>query len=61
MLIIVLVVIAVLSLAAYTFSTLMITHHHAVRLNGRLVQSRMSVQSGIDAVTIYLMSDPTTR
>ena len=60
-LIIVLVVVVVLSLAAYTFSSLMQTHRHAVKLSGQQLQTRMLVDSGVEMVKQYLSTDAATR
>jgi type II secretory pathway component PulK len=53
-LIIVLIVIVFLSLGAYTFSDLMITHHKAAQLAGRQLQTRYLVDSGVDYVKLFL-------
>ena len=53
-LIIVLIVIVFLSLGAYTFSDLMITHHAAAQLAGRQLQTRYLVDSGVDYVKLFL-------
>lgn len=60
-LIIVLVVVTVLSLGAYTFSSLMLTHREAVKLNGQRLQTRMLVDSGVELVNQYLKQDEATR
>jgi DNA uptake protein ComE-like DNA-binding protein len=60
-LVIVLVVVVVLSLAAYTFTDLMQAHRKAAILSGKQIQARLLVDSGIDAVKLYLMSDEATR
>ena len=60
-LIIVLVVIMALSLAAYTFSDLMLAHHQATKLNGTRIQTRYLVDSGVDFVKYYLSLDPATQ
>lgn len=60
-LVIVLVVVVVLSLAAYTFTDLMQAHRHAAILSGKQIQARMLVDSGVDAVKLYLMADEATR
>ncbi len=59
-LIIVLVVVVVLSLAAYTFSDLMLTHNEASQLNGRSLQAREVVASGAEWVRTFLMLDDET-
>src|SRR6056297_4006576 len=60
-LIVVLVVVALLSLAAYTFAELMLTHYRAAQMNGRRLQARMMVESGAEAVRLYLMQEPAAR
>ncbi len=60
-LVVVLVVVALLSLAAYTFAGLMVTHYGAAKLSGRQLQSRALVESGIEAVRLYLMQDDAAR
>ncbi len=60
-LVIVLVVVALLALAAYTFAELMATHYGAALLNGKQVQTRVLVESGVEAVRMYLMSDEAAR
>ncbi|MEO8497773.1 MAG: hypothetical protein ABI614_22125, partial [Planctomycetota bacterium] len=60
-LIIVLVVVIVLSLAAYTFSDLMIAHRRVAAVNGKQLQARMLVQSGVVAIKQYLATDEATR
>jgi len=60
-LVIVLVVVALLSLAAYTFAELMATHYGAAKLNGRQIQARLLVESGAEAVRLYLMQDDAAR
>ena len=54
-LLIVLVVIAVLSLAAYTFSELMISHQDAAKLSSRQLQARTLVESGAEYTRSMLM------
>lgn len=61
MLVIVLVVIVALSLAAYTFSDLMLTHRHAAVVHGKRLQARMLVDSGVEAVLQYLSADDATQ
>jgi uncharacterized membrane protein YgcG len=60
-LLIVLVVIMILALAAYTFTDLMVTHYEAVEHNGREIQSRMLVDSGVEAIRMFLLQDKVTR
>ena len=57
-LIILLVVLVVLTLGAYTFTELMQTHRVATELSGRQVQARLLVDSGVDAVRLFLMHSP---
>jgi DNA uptake protein ComE-like DNA-binding protein len=56
-LIVVLVAVVVLTLTAYTFSDLMLTHYEAVQLSGRQVQAQALVDSGVDVIRNYLMQD----
>ncbi len=56
-LVIVLVSVVFLALAAYTFSTLMVTQSQITKLAGRQVQSKCLVDSGIDYVRLYLAAD----
>ncbi|MCA9227414.1 MAG: general secretion pathway protein GspK [Planctomycetales bacterium] len=60
-LIIVLVVVAILALGAYTFTELMISHDEAALLGGRQVQARALVDSGLDATSMFLAMDPLTQ
>jgi type II secretory pathway component PulK len=60
-LLLVLVVIMVLALAAYTFSDLMLTHYEAVEHNGREIQSRALVDSGVETIRMFLLLDEATR
>src|SRR4029079_18058795 len=53
-LIIVLIVVAVMTLAAYTFSELMLTEHKAARIVGKQVQSRVLVESGAAMLQTFL-------
>ncbi len=56
-LVLVLVVIAMLTLAAYTFSELMITEYRAVDAYGRQAQSHAWAQSGVEYVAALLTAD----
>lgn len=56
-LLIVLVSVMFLALAAYTFSTLMVTQAQITKLAGRQVQSKYLVDSGTDYVRMYLGLD----
>ncbi|MEZ6118955.1 MAG: type II secretion system protein GspK [Pirellulaceae bacterium] len=53
-LVVVLVVIAMLALAAYTFTDLMLTEKEAALLNGHQIQARNLVDSGVEQVKVYL-------
>lgn len=57
-LIIVLVAIAVLSLAAYTFTELMLTENKAARLVTRQTQARALTESAAEMVRLYLAQTP---
>jgi hypothetical protein len=60
-LVVVLIVVALLALAAYTFAGLMVTHYGAAKLSGRQLQTRALVESGVEAVRLYLMQDEAAR
>ncbi len=60
-LIIVLIVVALLSLGAYSFSDLMLTHHEAAQLSGTQLQTRLLVDSGVDFAKAFLAQDKATR
>ncbi|MCO6458499.1 MAG: general secretion pathway protein GspK [Pirellulaceae bacterium] len=60
-LVIVLVAVVVLSLAAYTFSDLMLAHHEAVQLSGRQIQALALVDSGVDVIRNYLLNEEALR
>jgi DNA uptake protein ComE-like DNA-binding protein len=60
-LILVLVVIVLLTLAAYTFSDLMVTERKATLVHGDQAQARAFVESGVDMVRLYLAQDEATR
>lgn len=53
-LIIVLAVVVVLTLAAYTFTDLMLTHHEGAQYAGRAVQARLLVDSAVDSTRLML-------
>lgn len=57
-LVVVMIVIAMLSLAGFTFSELMFGEHEAVVLHGKALQARVLTDSGIDLVKSILMEDP---
>lgn len=57
-LVVVLVVISLLSLAALTFSQLMLAEHEAAELAGRQIQARALAESGQEAIRVFLGTDP---
>jgi type II secretory pathway component PulK len=59
-LLIVLIVVVVLALGAYSFCDLMLAHSDAVAISGRQLQARYLVDSGIDYLKLYLMQDKET-
>ncbi|MFO7905952.1 MAG: general secretion pathway protein GspK [Planctomycetota bacterium] len=59
--VVVLVVVALLTLAAYTFAELMLTHYESAQLSGRQLRSRNLVDSGVEAVRMYLIGDEAMR
>jgi type II secretory pathway component PulK len=54
LLVIVLIVVMVLALGAYAFSELMLSHREATQLSGRQSQCRLSVDSGVENVRLFL-------
>ncbi len=58
---IVLIVVALLTLAAYTYASLMVAYRSGARISGRQLQARVLVESGADAVRFYLMQDEAGR
>ena len=60
-LIIVLVVIVFLSLGAYTFTDLMLTHHESAQLAGRHLQTRYLADSGVEYVKQFLAQTEDAR
>ena len=60
-LIVVLVVVAMLSLAGYTFTHMMLTHQQAAQLHGRQIQARVLVDSGVEYVRTYFTQEEATR
>ena len=56
-LVLVLIVIALLALAGYTFSELMLTEHHAVMVQARAIQARALTDSGVALVEQVLSLD----
>ncbi|MCA9201037.1 MAG: hypothetical protein KDA87_26035, partial [Planctomycetales bacterium] len=53
-LVVVLVIIAMLALSAYTFTDLMLTEKEAAILNGQQIQARNLVDSGVEQIKVYL-------
>lgn len=53
-LIVVLITVVLLSLGAYSFTDLMLAHHEAAKLTGKQVQSRALVDSGVEAMRLFL-------
>jgi Type II secretion system (T2SS), protein K len=60
-LILVLVVIAMLSLGAYSFTSLMLAHHEAAVVTGRQTQTRALVDSGVTTVQLFLAQPEADR
>ena len=60
-LILVLIVIAMLSLGAYSFTDLMLAQHEAQMLTGRQMQTRVLVDSGVEAVRMFLAQPEAQR
>ncbi len=60
-LIVVLIVCAMLTLAAYTFSSLMVTYRSAAKIANRQCQAEQLLESGAEAVRLFLMQDKATR
>jgi hypothetical protein len=60
-LLLVLVVIAMLSLGAYSFTNLMLAYHEAAVAAGRQVQARSLVDSGVTATQLFLSEPEATR
>src|SRR5437773_3060945 len=60
-LLLVLVVIAMLSLRAYSFTNLMLAHHEAALAGGRQAQSRSLVDSGVTATQLFLAEPEADR
>src|SRR5438067_8252250 len=60
-LLLVLVVIAMLSLGAYSFTNLMLAHHEAAIATGRQVQARSLVDSGVTATQLFLSQPEADR
>lgn len=60
-LVVVLIVIAMLSLAGYAFTDLMSTEYKTTRLQGRLLDSQCLAQSGVELAKCYLAMSPAAR
>lgn len=60
-LVIVLVVVAVLSLAAYSFTQMMFAHNETTHVAGRQIQAKLLAASGVESVRAFLMQDPTAQ
>jgi len=60
-LIVVLVVVTIMSLVAYTFAELMRNEHRAAKLHGRRVQTRVLADSGLAMLQAYFMQDAALR
>ncbi len=60
-LIVVLIVCAMLTLAAYTFASLMVTYRSAAKIANRQCQAEQVVESGAESVRLFLMQDRATR
>ncbi len=58
-LVVVLVVVALLSLAGYTFAELMLAEHQAADAHGRALQARMFCESGVETALNLLALDAT--
>lgn len=57
----VLVVVAISTMAVYSFAELMLAADEAAYLQGDLVQARLNVDSGIEAIRLILSSPPADR
>ncbi|TWU41901.1 type II secretion system minor pseudopilin [Novipirellula artificiosorum] len=60
-LVLVLVVIAIATMAVYSFTELMIAYDDAAYLAGDRVQARVNVESGIDSIRLMLSQPPAMR
>ena len=60
-LVVVLIVIAMLSLGAYTFSDLMIAERNGATLIGKQAQARAAAESGAEMARVFLEQDPLTQ
>ncbi len=59
-LLVVLMVVVILSLSAYSYTALMVSQREAVRLSGRQIQSRALVDSGVEAIKMFLAQEEQT-
>ncbi|TWU43183.1 General secretion pathway protein K [Novipirellula aureliae] len=60
-LILVLVVVAVCTMAVYSFTELMVAYEDSTYLSADLVQARVNVESGVDTTRLLLSKPPATR
>src|SRR5262245_39499046 len=60
-LILVLVVIAMLSLGAYSFTHLMLAHHDAALQTSRQLQARSIIDSGVESIRLFVGQPEATR
>ena len=60
-LVIVLIVVAVATMAVYSFTELMVSHDDAAYLAGDVVQARVSAESGAESIRVLLAQPPTSR
>jgi Tfp pilus assembly protein PilX len=60
-LVLVLVVIALLTLACFTFSKLMLTERKAAHLSGRQAQARALAESGMEMVRLFVIQERVGR
>lgn len=54
-LVLVLIVVVLLSLGAYSFTNLMVAHHESAILTGEQLQTRVLVDTGVEATRMFLM------
>lgn len=60
-LVIVLIVVAVATMAVYSFTELMVAHDDAAYLAGDVVQARVSAESGAESIRVLLAQPPASR
>ncbi len=60
-LVLVLIVVSVATMAVYSFTELMVAYDDAAYLSGDLVQARVNVESGVEAVRLTLAEPPESR